>query len=148
MLQIIRTMSELPFGALLDIYADNDRVTLQEQYDYLRDCFFRLPGAALCLWLEGDKPVSALRLEPYRDGLLLTALETAPYCRNQGYARALVRAVLEQWKGTKLYSHIDRKNLASRSVHKHCGFRKIADNAVYLDGSVSARADTYLFYDN
>jgi len=72
--------------------------------------------------------VSALRLEPYRDGLLLEALETAPEQRRKGFAAALIRAVQCFLEGkTKLYSHVDKRNLSSLKVHEKCGFRIVSE---------------------
>lgn len=164
-LKVARTMNKLPFGQLMQVYAKSNAATArrrfphetaergialaeQEAYDYLRNCFFRLEGAMCCLWMENEICVSALRLEPWKDGLLLTGLETAPERRNKGCACALIRAVqafLREQGVVKLYSHIDKKNAASIHIHEKCGFRGIADHAAYLDGSVDSRSVTYLF---
>lgn len=110
MLTVIRSMRELRFGELMRVYSEGNRITgterwpfepesravaLAEQdfYNYLSQCFFHTRGAVYCVWQEGGCYVSALRLEPWRDGLLLEALETAPERRNQGHACALVQAV-------------------------------------------------------
>ena len=93
-----------------------------------------------------DRYVSAARLEPYRDGLLLEALETAPELRGRGYAAALLRNMLESAPGTgPVYSHVDKKNAASLAVHRACGFRRILEHAVYADGSVLASACTLCY---
>lgn len=151
MLIIVQSMRELAFGRLMEVYQEpSGPVSLraeQEFYHYLNDCFFRTPGAVYCIWQEGQRYVSALRLEPYNDGRLLTALQTAPDCRGNGYAGSLVRAVLTWQKaygGGKIYSHIENRNAPSIKVHTACGFRKIADCARYLDGSVTKQAGTYL----
>lgn len=151
MLIIVQSMRELAFGRLMEVYQEpSGPVSLraeQEFYHYLNDCFFRTPGAVYCIWQEGQRYVSALRLEPYNDGRLLTALQTAPDCRGNGYAGSLVRAVLAWQKaygGGKIYSHIENRNAPSIKVHTACGFRKIADCARYLDGSVTKQAGTYL----
>lgn len=147
MLAVIGSMKELRFGQLAEVYA-LDRRAEQDFYQYLRECFFKTPGAVYCVWQEGSVYVSALRLEPYRDGLVLAGLETPPDRRNQGYAAALIRAVqswlVEQGRGI-LYSHISHRNGASIGVHQKCGFRKILDHAVYVDGSVDSRAGTYVY---
>lgn len=117
-------------------------------YQYLQYDFFQSDDAFCAFWESEGRYVSTLRIEPYRDGVVLSALETAPSHRGRGYAKALVGAVLaflQEHTALKIYSHIDRKNLASVAVHESCGFKKISDRAVYLDGSVSERADTYLF---
>lgn len=118
-----------------------------ELYQYLQDDFFQNEDTFCAFWKAEGHYVSTLRIEPYRDGLVLSALETAPQMRGRGYAKSLVGGVcdlLRSHTGLKLYSHIDRNNLSSVAVHVSCGFQKVSDCAVYLDGSVSDRADTYL----
>lgn len=164
-LKVIRSMKELPFGHLMAVYAESNAeagrqrwpeetpergIDLAEQdfYEYLRQSFFRIPGAVYCLWLVEGACVSALRLEPWKDGLLLTGLETAPDRRNRGYACALIRGVqahLGQQGSVKLYSHIHKRNTASIHTHEKCGFRKISDMAVYIDGSANSQGATYLY---
>lgn len=120
----------------------------EDLYQYLRHDFFSNDDAFYALWSFEGRYTCALRMEPYRDGLVLSSLETAPDARGKGHAKALVAQVLDHLadrKDLKVYSHIDRGNQASIAVHMHCGFIKIADHAVYIDGSVSHRADTYLY---
>lgn len=159
--RIIYTMKELSFGKLMDVYEQSNCGRYpnlpvhqaliqaeQEQYDYLRNVFFQIPCAVICVLQEAGRYVSAVRVEPYRDGMLLTALETMPECRNRGYAVKLLTEVQlwqEQQGDVVLYSHIDHENAASIAVHKKCGFVKISDTAAYLDGSVSCRAGTYRY---
>ncbi len=159
MLCVVRNMKELRFGALMGVYSEANRengaaafpeetperqemLAEQDFYQYLRECFFTTPGAFYCIWEENGKYVSALRLEPYRDGLLLAALETAPEHRRKGYAAKLVMAVLAYVGERKVYSHVSKKNMASLSVHEKCGFSVMADYAVYADGSVLTGACT------
>ena len=158
MLILAHSLRELRFGALMGVYlrgnqekAERDypeeptgsglRLAEEDFYRYLRECFFRTPGAVYAIWEEGGSYVSALRLEPYRDGVLVTALETAPEQRKKGYAARLLNAVLEQAEGP-VYSHVAKENLPSLGLHEKLGFRKIQDNALYLDGSVDSRACT------
>jgi GNAT superfamily N-acetyltransferase len=108
----------------------------QEFHQYLRECFFQTPGAVYAIWAVDGRYVSALRLEPYQDGLLLEALETAPNQRRKGYAVALINAVFEKVRGQKIYSHVSKKNFPSLETHKACGFEMLMDYAVYSDGSV------------
>ena len=158
MLRVITKMGQLPFGALKQIYIQSNKEAanldypnrpdglLQAEadfYDYLKNGFFQVEGAYYCLWDVNGKPVSALRLEPYRDGLRLTGLETDPEQRGMGYAGALMAAALASID-KPVYSHIERNNLASVRAHEKCGFKKITNFAVLLDGSVSQNADTYL----
>lgn len=120
---------------------------LQDFEDYWRYEFFSVPGAS-CAVLELDgNYMSVLRLEPYRDGLLITGLETAPEHRSKGMATNLLSGVIQRLKaagGSRLYSHIERRNKPSVCVHRSCGFCLLLDYAVFLDGSVSQKYDTYV----
>lgn len=163
MLIVVRSMRDLLVGQIMAVYEQSNleqgrrrwpnepegrQLALAEQdfFDYLRQCFFTLPGAVVCVWQVDGRYASALRLEPWKDGLLLTGLETAPSQRGKGYACALIRAVqanLSKRGEVKLYCHISKENAASIAVHEKCGFRRIHDYAVYLDGSVDTRSVTY-----
>ena len=149
MLITAKKIQELSFGALMKVYVEDclergrwlspeetgDRqiaVGEQEFYQYLNEVFFRTPDAV----------VSALRLEPFRDGLLLEALATAPDQRRKGYARKLIQAVLDQTGPIRIYSHVDKRNSASLKTHAACGFSVILDYAVGIDGSVNPRCLT------
>ena len=159
MLKVIRTMAELPFGKLMEIYVQSNQergkhwphesqerqlaLAEQEMYGYLRQCFFTRPGSCYFIWEAEERAVSAVRCESYADGLLLTALETAPDERGRGYATELLGAVLSYLKPEKVYVHIHRDNQASLSVHLRCGFTKTKSGARMLDGSYSREYDTY-----
>ena len=164
MLLLAHSLRDLRFGELMEVYAQSNEetamqwpnlprgyaLTLAEQdlRQYLREVFFPTAGALCAVWEEQGRYVSALRLEPYRDGLLLAALETAPDQRCRGYALMLITEVqrhLAQQGPVKLYSHIAKRNVASRKVHEQCGFRIISDHAVYINGSVDHRCDTWLY---
>lgn len=162
MLTVARNIRQLRFGELMEVYCEgnleNGREhwpTLsegeqllraeQEFYAYLQDTFFATDGAFYCIWEENGRYVSALRLEPYRDGLLLEALETAPSCRRKGYASRLltaVRPLLAERAPVKVYSHVHKKNEASLRVHQNAGFHRVSEQAVYVDGSVNSRCCT------
>lgn len=159
MLHIARKLKDLSFFSLMEVYEESNRenaaafrpdvsaehalqMAEQEFYQYLREVFFPTPSAVYALWTEEEKYRSALRLEPYRDGLLLSALETAPEHRNRGYAEALVRGVLAQFPDTKIYSHVHKSNLPSLKLHEKCGFQRISEQAAYLDGSVNDKCCT------
>lgn len=160
MLQVFYEVKQLPFGALKQVYSQSigqqalldypgrpDAILQAEMdfYDYLRFSFFQTEGARCCIWTEAGRAVAALRLEPYRDGMILTGLETEPTQRGQGYARKLMLAALAQeCAQMTVYSHIDRENRASIAVHEKCGFKILTNYAVYLDGSASSKADTYI----
>ena len=160
MIFIAQKLNELNFGQLMAVYEEGNRENggefwpelsqgqqllqaEQDFYQYLRECFFQTPGALYALWVVGGKYVSALRLEPYQDGLLLAALETAPDQRKKGYAAALIQAVLEQEKDRKIYSHVSKRNTPSLRTHERCGFHRILELAVYADGSVKTNSCTF-----
>ena len=153
MLLWFKTVKELDFRRLMSVYEEGNLENAadrypdlpplqgimqaeQDFYQFLREIFFPTEGAAYAVWEENGAYISALRLEPYRDGLLLTALETAPAYRRQGYAQKLVTAVLNQLPGKSIYSHVSKRNAPSLRTHISCGFQKISDHATYLDGSV------------
>lgn len=164
MLILARSLKELRFAELAEVYSEflREASTQWRNYpqgfalemaegdlrQYLQEVFFPTAGAMYALWEVNGRYVSALRLEPYRDGLLLEALETAPDQRNKGYAASLIGAVLaalsEQGRD-KVYSHVHKHNAASRKAHEKCGFRVISDCAVYMDGSVDYRCSTLLY---
>ena len=151
MLYLAKSLRQLHFGKLMEVYIEGNlekaaETSLlqaeQDFYQYLQDCFFTTADAVYAVWMEGSEYISALRLEPYRDGLLLEALETAPKHRRQGYACKLMKAVAAEFSGRKIYSHVSKTNAASLAAHEKCGFRKISDSATYIDGSVNDRAIT------
>ena len=158
MLVLAEKLQELSFSGLMAVYAEgnrenaedfwpelseNERLLRAEEsfYQYLKESFFKTPGAVYALWLCRGEYVAALRLEPYEDGLLLEALETHPKERRRGYATALLKAVLERFP-QMIYSHVGKRNVASLKVHEKCGFRIIKDHARYIDGSVNTNAWT------
>lgn len=165
MLHLARKMPELQFGSLMAVYEEANRengrlrwpeepemrqlqLAEQEFYRYLSQVFFPTPGAVYAVWEENGRYVSALRLEPYRDGLLLEALETAPEHRKKGYASTLIRAMQESLKQegkVRLYSHVGKRNLPSLKTHESCGFRTVSDCAAYIDGSVNRGAYTLCY---
>lgn len=160
MLTVINDLKDLDFTGLMAVYEEGNRENghdlyphlpenlqilqaEQDFYHYLKETFFFAEGAAYCLWQPNDEIVSALRLEPYQNGYLMEALETAPKQRKKGYATALMLAV-QDWMepGSVLYSHVGKWNVPSLAVHLKCGFEKILDHAVYIDGSVTQRSVT------
>ena len=168
MLHIAKNLGQLSFGKLMAVYLDTNRtngallapeetverqiqLSEQEAYSYLHDDFFQQKGAVYCIWEEGGAYVCALRLEPYMDGLLLEALETAPSYRRKGYAVLLIGAVqqmLEQQGSVRIYSHVGKRNEASLKTHFACGFQIMKDYAAYIDGSVNHRAYTLCYEKN
>lgn len=161
MLIIAEHLRDLSFGMLMEVYREGNRengvdfwpnesperqLALAEQdfYDYLSRTFFCVPGAYYALWSVDGRYVSALRMEPYRDGFLISGLETAPEQRRRGYAKALLRAVLDSRNHGRVYSHVSKRNLPSLRTHASCGFQKILDHAVYADGSILTSSVTLL----
>lgn len=163
MLILIKDMKQLKFSALMDIYMEsnyrkaaaehpdlsvNEALFLIENdfYHYLKYVFFPASEAYYAIWEEQGQWVSALRMEPYTDGMLLTGLETHPDHRTKGFAGMLIQHTLEQLPpGTKVYSHIDKANLASLKTHSRFGFVKLLTFAAYIDGRVDDRSVTMLY---
>ena len=107
---------------------------------YLKEVFFCVPGAFYAVWTDNARYVSALRMEPYEDGFLLSGLETAPDARMKGYATKLLQAVKEYIDCTirlPVYSHIHKGNTASLALHRKCGFTQHSDFGRLIDGTVS-----------
>lgn len=159
MLKIANKLRDVSFPQLMEIYVEGNRENGAERYpeepayrqlelaetdfrQYLAEDFFRQEGAIYAIWEEDGQYVSALRLEPYREGLLLEALETKPDRRRKGYASALIQAVQDLPEVERIYSHVSKRNAPSLEAHKKQGFQVVADHATYIDGSVSHRAVT------
>ena len=160
-MRIIPSIKQLKFSELMEVYEESNRwngkerypsLSLSEQlheaeqdfYNYLRNVFFRQEHSFYAIWEADGLYCSALRIEPFRNGYLLCALETAQSSRNRGNACALILATqnyLAQKGSGILYSHISKRNSASICVHEKCGFQIISDSAVYSDGSV--HSDSY-----
>lgn len=115
----------------------------QAFYDFLRYGFFQTADVLYAVLAHQGRYLAALRLEPYQDGMLIEGLETAPEERRKGHATSLVHAVIDYLRNTEysiLYSHVDKRNSESLKIHKTCGFERILEHAVFIDGSV--RHDT------
>lgn len=161
MLLIKTNLADIDFRQLMDIYVEGnvenaacfypdlspaEGLKKHEQgfHDYLETGFFAQENARYCIWETDGAYVAALRLESYRDGLLIEALETKPDCRRQGYASALIEAV-QAAVPSRLYAHISKRNTASLQTHGKCGFRRISEQAVYTDGTVNTNHCTVVF---
>ena len=139
MLEIVRTVGQLRYFSLLELYEE-------DLYPYLQGDFFRRPGCFCAFLVLDEKYAAGVRLEPFRDGYLVTGLRTAPTLRRQGLATELLRGALTYLAGEFhgcVYSHVATGNTASRAVHEKCGFSRQAGSAVMLDGSVLADHCTY-----
>ena len=144
MLKLIYSMAELDTEQLLTVYKEQNWNEI-EVLSYLRENFFRQPGAFYAVWTEDFEYKAAVRFGPYKDGLLLHSLETTPEERRKGYAYQLVGNVLDYLRTTDckmVYSHINKRNKASLMLHKKCGFEIISDSATYLDGTVTQYSNT------
>ena len=164
MLKIIKSISELNTEQFLSVLSVSIRKNGREFYgylsekqqvnlaevdllSYLRDDFFRQRNAFCAAWVVDGKYRSVLRMEPYRDGILLHGLETAPDARKMGYAFSLITeiaAYLRQYQYENVYSHISKQNLPSLRLHEKCGFQIISDSATYIDGTVTQNSYTML----
>lgn len=156
MLKIVSRLTDINFSQLMNVYSEanaaNGEINYpdlphwqqiasaeQDLYQYLNEVFFRQENAFYAIWYQESAYISALRIEPYMDGLLLSALETVPFLRKQGYAQMLINSVMHYLSSANsgiVYSHVAKRNIASLAVHKKCGFSVIRDYAVYADGSV------------
>ena len=151
MLRFYDKLSDLCFGELMCVYEegncekandqyahmDKNAALLQAEQDfyaYLEEIFFRTPNARYAVWEEGGRYISALRLEPFEDGLLLEALETRPEYRNKGYAKKLILSVLP-YICVPLYSHVNKHYEPSLRTHVSCGFVLVSENAKLIDGT-------------
>ena len=139
MLKLIYSMAELDTEQLLAVYKGQNW-NEADFLSYLREDFFREKGSFYAVWIEDCRYRAAVRFCPYKDGLLLHSLETAPDYRRKGYAFLLLLQVLNYLRTTDcrtVYSHIEKRNAASLVLHKKCGFEIISDSATYLDGTVT-----------
>ena len=157
-----RKLQEVSFGKLMEVYVEGclergqdlfpeeteaRQIAIGEQefYNYLNQVFFRTPGSLYAVWEEQGKYISALRLEPFQDGLLLEALEPRPDRRQKGFAKKLITAVMAQANATRIYSHVHKHNVASLRTHESCGFHVSMDYALCVDGSVRRDMVTMCF---
>lgn len=170
MLQWIHTMEQLDFNALMEVYVEaciengqefwpdlsgDEQIRRSQEHfhTYLNEQFFTKPGAVYAVWLVEGRYVSALRLEPKWDGLLMEALETRPDARKLGYASALIRAVQEDIHtilpehtlSTKLYSHVRKTNLPSLRTHERCSFVRHLDYIRRYDGTTNDNLYTMMW---
>ena len=163
MLKIISYPAVPDFGRLMYVYQQSILQSGRENYPYLDEnlqlleaeqdfyaflkAFLKEPNTLCAVWMVEERYVAVLRSEPYRDGMLITGVETAPEYRNCGYAKQLLRAVVDYLHGCgvqKIYSHIHIANASSVRVHLSCGFVKVLDSASFIDGSVNYESCTYL----
>ena len=93
MLKIFSNLSDLNFSNLMEVYHQSNKETALQQYPFLdlqeavlsiqqdiyQDLreFYRMANAFYAVWCVDGQYVSAVRVEPYHDGVLITCLETA-----------------------------------------------------------------------
>jgi ribosomal protein S18 acetylase RimI-like enzyme len=145
MLKTFSSYSDLDVNSIMNIYAGSVVPgDWRKEFVFTEDLrlFFQCKDAYLALWSCDGIPVSAVRIEPYSDGYLLSCLETAPQSRRKGFARSLLQAVMEYCPGT-YYAHVDGRNKASMALHRSLGFQVFLDYAVHVDGSVYANSFTF-----
>lgn len=142
MLTYIETFSALDFPMLMTVYGESNRENVLDgcapdlasvEADfrvYLERDFFTCPGAKYALWTTEEGYVSALRLRPWENGLLLEGLETAPAVRRLGYATRLIRGVCAE-QTVPLYAHVGKENAPSLAAFAACGFTRLLEYARY-----------------
>ena len=147
MLKIVSSIAELNIDQYLAVYrqSNQDFKADEQMLTYLREDFFSIKGAVCALWVVNGRYVTALRLEPHKNGYLITALETAPQDRRKGYAKSLLQAVMRKYC-LPIYSHVAKNNKPSLHLHLVCGFQVYADCATLLDGTVSQNYSTLLYH--
>ena len=162
MLIVARSMKDLSFPKLMEVYTEGNRengalrypeetperqqaLAEEDFWDYLSQVFFHGENPVYLILTTEGRYVSALRLEDYEDGVLLEALVTAPGQRRKGYASELLREAANYLQGrapVRLYAHVAKKNTASMKTHLSQGFRQCLDYARYIDGTVSQNTVT------
>ena len=140
MLHIAKRPGEIDVQKLVELY-DIKGEDAESFVDYIENRFFDIPGASYYIVEESASYISALRVEPYLDGFLISGLHTEKAHRRKGYATKLLRMVTDDLPGV-VYSHILHKNIASVRAHSNCGFVKMIAYAKLLDGTVSSRYST------
>ncbi len=149
MVHIFLSSKDLQIGKLLALY-ENRKISLQDEqnfYSYVLD-FLKSENCFYAVWVVNDQYISALRMEPFQDGLLLEGLVTDIHHRNQGFAKSLVTEALSYAVSMgyeRVYSHVQRKNTSSIHVHLACRFRQIHEYAVLIDDSVNRDCYTYVY---
>lgn len=163
MKMIFHSLREFDIRKLIQVYAESIHLSGRKQYShlthnrqileaeqdfyYMVENFLHFKDSFYAVNEMDNQYVSALRMEPFRDGFLLSGLETKPDCRRRGYAGSLIQFALEYLSDhgcRKVYSHIYHDNITSINLHLTAGFRKINDSAIFLDGTASSRAGTYV----
>ena len=161
MVSVIDEIDKLDFLKICDVYKDDlerkrkirhrliaksEGATLvkQEYLRYLEDVFFGQYNGKLFVYQDYDRYLSAVCIEPFKDGLLLDSLVTVPEARRRGYAKKLIDYALDYCKTRPVYAHIHYNNKASRLLHEKIGFSLLCEYAHMLDGSIRNDHFTYI----
>ncbi|MBM6552283.1 GNAT family N-acetyltransferase [Marinomonas ostreistagni] len=101
------------------------------------------PNKAEPMWAikDGATIIAAVRLKPFADCQLLTALVTHPQARGQGYARQLVQHLQPQLTAQPSFcmNHRDLKHF-----YEQCGFSEVsADQLSNLPDDITGRFQRY-----
>ena len=147
MLKLIYSMADLDAEQLLELYKEWD-LDEEDYLDFLRNDFFHQKDSFFAVWASQGQYKAALRIEPYRDGLLIASLSTVSGERRKGYGYLLVTEVIKHLSILPykvVYSHINKKNVPSLELHKKCGFRLYSDSARYIDGTVTQNSCTMCY---
>ncbi len=134
----------LDFARLMTVYRESNRENAEEFYpemdaekalhvveenfrSFLQDTFYQGEGKTYWVLCFDDVWVSALRLtQLWERFYYLEALETHPAFRIRGYAKQLLRSVIEQLEADGpvcICDCVDKENTASVRTHLAAGFR-------------------------
>lgn len=144
MLKIVKSLRDLDYPQLLAVYREQleKSAVRGREAAFYEDLslFLAKRDNVCCLWAPQGRYAACVRVERYRDGFLMTCLETAPECRRQGFAYALVKTILRNFSqhgDKRVYVHVAKNNHPSINLHSKVGFRTVSDSARLVDGTVS-----------
>ena len=154
LMHTIHSFADLDFDRLMSIYLERNLENADDLYpdepdrnaalrrvvddfrSYLTTDFFRNKGETYRILEKDGKWVSALRLYALSDRrFYLEALETAPECRREGYATALLNKVIDELKMGGQFVLCDcvaKSNFVSLKTHLSCGFTLAQENGLSL----------------
>lgn len=160
-LEIYSRLSQISYSELMKVYLDSNKQVGAKRFAHLDEVeqlieaeqeffayiefFLKEESSLYAVLLDQGHYLCCVRVEKYKDGVLLTGLETAPNERNKGYASELLLR-LEDYLSSigvyAIYSHVSSGNLPSIRVHEKCKYLKISDYAAYIDGSIDPKGFT------
>ncbi len=164
MFQVFKHISDINISAFKHLYREQllkmqrcsypnlddieGALSAEQDFYYDLNSFFRMNGSFIAVWQENKRYVSALKIEKFKDGFLISGFETDPDFRNTGFGSSLLKSVLmyiSDSNDLRIYSHIKKNNVASLCVHQKCGFQIHCDYAEFLDGTVSNDSYTMIY---